>query len=242
MRDEIRERSFSARADCHYLVRGVDAPSALVVALHGFGQTAEVMMSLTEGMVGERCVIASIEGPNQFFLEGHPRATVGFCWGGNRYAASSIRLHHEMVQHVLDEVGGEFGIPPGLRVLMGYSQSVSYNYRFAATAPQAVGGVVGICGGMPSDWETGEYRAVEAAVLHIARREDEFYPPAVTEKYEARLRTRARDVEVHLMDGGHRFPSRGDEIFARWLERLLAAKGIDGAEARSNAGGDPGGR
>ena len=88
-----------------------------------------------------------------------------------------------MLLHVTDEAGKEFGIPPERRVLVGFSQSVGLNYRFVATHPDAVRGVIGICGGLPGDWDDGAYQPVTAAVLHIARGGDEYYPPAVTEGY-----------------------------------------------------------
>ena len=50
-----------------------------------------------------------------------------------RRPAESIRLHHEMVLHVADEAGREFGIPAERRLLVGFSQSVGLTYRLAAT-------------------------------------------------------------------------------------------------------------
>ena len=223
MLDAVRHYGFSARLDCHYLVRepqAIDCDAALILTLHGFGQDAETMLPLTEKLIGPRHVIASLEGPNQFFLPGKP-GEVGFGWVGSRHAPSSIRLHHEMVLHVLNEAGREYGIPPERRVLVGFSQSVSLNYRFAATWPDSVRGVMGLCGGIPSDWETGTYCPVKASVLHIARREDEYYPPSKTEQYPERLRLRVKDVEFHLLDGGHRFPSQGSPIAEGWLARIL---------------------
>jgi phospholipase/carboxylesterase len=219
----VRRCTFSARLDCHYLLRvpeRVDPRSTLVLALHGFGQKPETMLPLTAAMMGEGHVIAALEGPNQFFLNGKP-AEVGCGWVTSRHAPSAIRLHHEMVLHVLNEAGREYGIPPERRLLAGFSQPVSLNYRFAATHPDAVRGVIGLCGGLPGDWETGAYCPVKAAVLHIARREDEFYPPSVTEQYEARLRLRVKDVEFHLLDGGHRFPSKSNVIVEGWMGRIL---------------------
>jgi predicted esterase len=126
-----------------------------------------------------------------------------------------------MVNHVLNGVGREYGIPPERRLLVGFSQPVSLNYRFAATCPDAVRGVIGLCGGIPSDWETAPYQPAKAAVLHIARRDDEFYPASVTEQYPTRLRLRVEDVEYHLLDGGHRFPSKADVIVEGWMGRIL---------------------
>jgi predicted esterase len=226
MLDAVRHCSFSARLDCHYLVRApdaVDARTLLVVALHGFGQTPEIMLPLTEKLMGGRHVIAALEGPNAFFLPSKPGEKLGSgcCWVTERHSRSGIRLHHDMVRHVLSEAGREYGIPPERRILAGFSQPVSLNYRFAATCPDAVRGVIGLCGGLPGDWDTGPYRPVEAAVLHIARRDDEYYPASLTEQYAQRLRLRCEDVEFHLIEGGHRFPSKGDVLVEGWLGRIL---------------------
>jgi predicted esterase len=104
---------------------------------------------------------------------------------------------------------------------VGFSQPVGLNYRFAATHPAAVRGVIGICGGLPKNWEEGPYQRVEAALLHIARQEDEFYKPEATAHYPERLRLRASDVEFHLLEGGHRFPSKAGPLVERWIARVF---------------------
>jgi len=220
---DARDCAFSARLDSHYLLRvpeRIDDRTLLVVTLHGFGQTAESMLELTAKLFDGRHAIASIQGPNQFFLEPEAR-NVGYGWITSKRPRESIRLHHDMLRHVLEEAGGELGIPAERRILAGFSQPVSLNYRFAATFPDAVRGVIGICGGLPGDWESAPYQPVTASVLHIARREDEYYPPAVTEQFPARLRLRVKDVEFHLLEGGHRMPSQGGGIVEGWLERIL---------------------
>jgi len=223
MPDAIRQCTFAARLDCHYLLRQpdiVDSRTILVVALHGFGQNPETMLQQTAGLFGSAPVIASMQGPNQFFLD-RETFKVGYCWNTNRHTGSSIRLHHEMVRHVLSEAGREYGIPAERRILLGFSQPVSLNYRFAATCPEAVRGVVGVCGGLPGDWETGRYSPVRASVLHIARRQDEFYPAAITEQYPEKLRLRIVDLEFHLLEGSHRIPSQGHTVVEGWLKRIL---------------------
>ncbi len=217
------ERTFSARLDAHYLLRppgAADSDPLLVVTLHGFGGNPETMLRLTENLFDSRAAIAALQGPSQFFLD--PRAMeVGYGWITRSHAPESIRLHHDLVSHVLEEAGREFSVPPHRRLLVGFSQSVALNYRFAATCPSAIRGVIGICGGLPGDWETGQYVPVSAALLHIARRQDEYYPPAVTDRYSERLRLRAADVEFHLLDGGHTVPSNGNAIVRPWLDRIL---------------------
>ncbi|HKA00579.1 MAG TPA: hypothetical protein VKE70_28905 [Candidatus Solibacter sp.] len=219
---EALDRSFSARLDCHYLLQApnqVDERTPLAVTLHGFGGNPEAMLKMTDRMCESRPVIAALQGPFQFFLSAAARE-VGYGWITSRRPAESIRLHHEMVLYVLEEVGSEFGIPKHRRVLVGFSQAVALNYRFAASCPEAIRGVIAICGGLPGDWKNESDHAVHASVLHIAAREDEYYPPSVTESYPERLRQRAVDVEFHLIDGGHRMPSSGAAIVAPWLSRI----------------------
>jgi len=221
--NDALDRTFSARLDCHYLLRvpeNVDGRTPLVVTLHGFGGNPEAMLRLTARLFDTPPVIAALQGPYQFFL-GVKNREVGYGWITNRNPAESIRLHRDMVSHVLDEVGSQFGISPDRRLLAGFSQSVALNYRLAARCPEIVRGIIAICGGLPGDWDEGDYQAVNAAVLHIARRGDEYYPPNLTGHYAERLRRRAADVEFHLIDGGHQIPSDGNELVAPWLARIL---------------------
>jgi predicted esterase len=171
-------------------------------------------------MVGPHHAIAAIEGPYGFFLDGGTEK-VGYGWITSRHPAESIRLHHEMVRHVLEEAGDELAIPAQRRVLLGFSQSVSLNYRFATAHPDSVRGVAAICGALPGDWDDASPAPLRPAVLHIARTDDEFYPAERTEQYARRLRLRCDDVEFHLLPGGHRFPSRAGPIWENWLNRIL---------------------
>jgi predicted esterase len=221
--ESVQHCTFTARLDCHYLLyepEFVTEKTLLVATLHGFGQNPDAMMRYTRTILGERHIIAAVQGPNQFFLD-QGATEVGYCWITNRHAESSIRLHHDMLHHVLNEVGQQAGIPANRRMLLGFSQPVGLNYRFAATYPDAVRGVIGICGGLPKNWEDGPYGKTSAALLHIARREDEIYKPQVTELYAGRLKLRADDVELHMLEGGHRFPSKAGPLVENWIARVF---------------------
>jgi phospholipase/carboxylesterase len=222
--ESVERCSFEARLECHYLLHAparIDGRTLLVLTLHGYGSNPDVMLRLTKTMLGPEHVIASVQAPSQFFPSNAPGGAVGYCWASPAHPISSVRLHHEMLLHVIHEAGERFGIDPARRLLVGFSQPVGLNYRFAATHPDEVRGVIGICGGLPKNWEDGDYGNVSARLLHIARREDEFFAPAVTEKYADRLRVRADDVEFHLLEGGHRFPSKAGPIVEHWIERVF---------------------
>jgi predicted esterase len=176
--------------------------------------------------VGPGRLVASIEGPNQHFLSEKPGAgEVGFNWGTPGRWQSVVRLHHEIVLGVLNACSRRFSIPPERTLLIGFSQPVGLNYRLVATYPDAFRGVVGVCGGIPRDWEDSSYHTVPAAILHLARDQDEYYSNEVVAQFPERLRKRAADVEFHLLPGPHRFPSTASTIVQPWMRRVFPDAG-----------------
>src|ERR1035437_1769440 len=126
----MTERTFSARLGCRYLLHVPENSgprTVLVAALHGFRQNPEDMLSPTRHIVGPHHAAATIEGPYPFF-RGRGTERVGYGWIPSRRPAESIRLHHDMVRHVLEEAGSELAIPAERRVLLGFSAAVSVHY------------------------------------------------------------------------------------------------------------------
>jgi predicted esterase len=108
--------------------------------------------------------------------------------------------------------------------LLGFSQTCALNYRFAFTHPDFLRGVIGICGGLPGDWETSEiYKPTEAAVLHLAGVRDEFYPPARIADYQQRLRLRASNVSFDSYDAEHEIVPAMREDIRAWLNNYVEA-------------------
>lgn len=203
-------------------------PQLLILALHGYGMNPLTMLQLTKPILSESIAIASIQAPNQFYLTQTPsHSPTGYNWGTRAHGDASIALHHQMVLHVSAEMRHRCGLPVSRTILLGFSQPVGFNYRFAATFPNDIGGVIGICGGVPKNWQTGPYGRVAAPLLHIARDEDEFFPASVTADYPHQLLTRASDVEFHALPGGHRFPSKARPIVVSWLQRKFTASPAD---------------
>jgi phospholipase/carboxylesterase len=104
--------------------------------------------------------------------------------------------------------------------LLGFSQTCALNYRFAFTHPNRLCGVMGICGGLPGDWETSEnYKPTEAAVLHLAGTRDEYYPPSRVADYAERLKLRAPNVEFKSYDAAHEMVPAMREDMRAWLNK-----------------------
>jgi len=228
-----QQHTFPAALECRYLLQAPDniAPNPLIVlALHGYGSNPEAMLRLTTSLLGEQHVVASLQAPNQHYgNSGLPNAdsVAAYNWGIRPHWDSSVRLHHDMVWKAMAGLRRQFDVGPERCLLIGFSQPVGLNYRFVATHPGEVAGIIGICGGVPRDWEEDKYQPVQAAILHISRDQDEFYPLDVVSTFADRLRRRATDVEFHLLPGPHRFPSKAGEIVRPWMERVFyASKGF----------------
>ncbi|MEO8027193.1 MAG: hypothetical protein ABI823_12005 [Bryobacteraceae bacterium] len=199
----------------------VGPDTLLILALHGYGSNPEVMLRLTVPTVGPEHIVASLQAPNQHYLAASPAtAEIGYNWGTRQRGDDNIRVHHALVIDVLTQLRDRFQIPVARTFLMGFSQPVGLNYRFIGTHPAQAGGVIGICGGVPKDWEAPKYHPTPP-LLHISRDQDEFFPVATVQGFEARLRHHASDVEFHLLPGGHRFPSKARDLVKPWLTRVL---------------------
>ncbi len=223
--------TFTTQLDCRYLLHVPNLEEdpgeakVVVVALHGYGMTPESMLRLTVGLVGEDFPVAALQAPFQHYqaLRG-ASSTAAYNWGIRDHWASGVRLHHEMVQQTLASLRARFGVGAERCLLVGFSQPVGLNYRFVGTHPNQVGGALGLCGGVPRDWEESKYQRVTAAILHISRDQDEFYPNDQVREFPRRLAAHASDVEFHLIPGQHRFPSKGAAIVRPWMARKFGLK------------------
>lgn len=219
------DRTLAARISLYYDLRpGTTAPAPLLIALHGYGANKRQMMHEAQLMAPANFAIASLQGFHQHIKE--PREPggplrFGFGWLTNFHPEESVEIHQQalidLIQILIDE-----GVADGARIfLMGFSQSCALNYRFAFTYPQYLSGVIGICGGIPSDWETSPlYQPAEVDVFHLSGTRDEFYPPERVKDYERQLRTRARSVLCKSYDAAHDFVPEMYPDVVQWLTRI----------------------
>lgn len=219
---EINERTLDARVKLYYdLHAPVETPAPLLVALHGYGSNKSWMMREARELAPAGFAVAALQGFHQHLKE--PREAggalrYGFGWLSNFHPEDSVAVHQRALLDMIGQLVDEGVADAGRVFLLGFSQTCALNYRFAFTHADVLRGVVGICGGLPGDWETGErYRETEAAVLHLAGTRDEFYPPERVADYAARLSLRARDVECKSYDAAHELTPAMREDVRAWL-------------------------
>jgi predicted esterase len=197
------------------------APRPLLIALHGYEGNKESMMALSQKINSRDYIIASVQGPNGFFVrsESEPnRPKIGFGWMMQFKAEETIRLHHQSLLSVIEETAAEHRIDRRAIFLLAFSQSVSLNYRFAFTHPGVVRGVISVCGGIPGDWDKDKYHNSDTDLLIIAGETDEFYPLERTRTFKEALSRRARSVEFRSFPIGHVFPRESLAVIDEWIK------------------------
>jgi predicted esterase len=219
---ERLDRTLAARINLYYDLRpGTASPAPLLIALHGYGANKRQMMREAQLMTTEQFAIASLQGFHQHIREpkepGGP-LRFGFGWLTNFRSEESVAVHHQALLDVIEILTEEGLADPKRIFLLGFSQSCALNYRFAFTHPERLRGVVGICGGIPGDWETsGLYRQAQIDVLHLAGTRDEFYSQDRVQDYERQLKTRARSVVFKSFDATHEIIPEMRREVVQWL-------------------------
>ena len=219
------DRALEARVNLYYDLRpGTISPAPLLIALHGYGAHKRYMMREAELMAPAQFAIASLQGFHQHMKE--PREPggplrFGFGWLTNFRPEESVGVHHRALIDLIETLSDEGFADPSRVYLLGFSQSCAINYRFAFTHPERLRGVIGICGGLPGDWETSStYRNAEIDVMHLAGTRDEFYTPERVRDYERQLKTRARSVTFKSYDAAHEIVPEMRSDVVQWLTRI----------------------
>lgn len=220
------ERRLEQTFPCYYdLYVPGGGPKPLLIAAHGYGGDKASMMRLSRRINDHDFVIASLQGPHQHLVmptKEAPQLGYGFGWLSNFKPEDSIRLHHRLVNAIIDELTQAGAIDTRRVFLLGFSQAVGVNFRYAFTHSERVRGVVAICGGIPGDWATeGKYAGDNLDVLYIAAERDEFYTPERMRQNAEALRSRARSIELQFFDAPHEVPRASYPIIDQWLRRQL---------------------
>ncbi len=217
-----RESTLDGRLKLYY---DLDLPEArqapLLIALHGYGANKRQMMREAKQLAPESFAIVSLQGFHQHMKEpkepGGP-LRFGFGWLTNFHPEDSVAIHHQALLDIIARLTSEGAVDAKRIFLLGFSQACALNYRFAFTHSDLLRGVIGICGGIPGDWETSDdYKPTQAAIFHLAGTRDEYYAPLRVTDYEERLRLRAQSVEFKSYDAAHEMVPAMREDIRAWL-------------------------
>jgi len=218
----IIERASEQRINLYYDLYVPDdnaAAKPLIIALHGYEGNKESMMALMRKVNDRDFIIASVQGPNGFFVRGDDQRQpkIGFGWMMQYKADETIRLHHQTLLSVIETTAADYPVNRRAIFLVAFSQSVSLNYRFAFTHPDMIRGVISVCGGIPGDWDADKYQPSDTEALIIAGQSDEFYPIERVRTFEPAIARRARAVTFKSYAVGHVFPRESLGFINEWI-------------------------
>jgi phospholipase/carboxylesterase len=225
----IIEKSTEQTINLHYDLYVPDStdeqkPLPLLVALHGYEGNKTSMMKLAQKINSQSFLIAALQGPNGFYVRDEKamnRGQVGFGWMMNYKPEETIALHHRTVRSIIEAVAAAIPVNREQIFLLAFSQTCSLNYRYAFTYPNTICGVIGVCGGIPGDWQEDKYHASNTDVLIIAGETDEFYPIERERSFQAAMQMRARQVDFQSFPVGHIFMRESLPVINVWLlERI----------------------
>jgi predicted esterase len=223
-----QDLSLKAEINLYYdlhVPENADGPSPLLIACHGYGENKRHGMRVARECAPDGFAIAALQGFYQHIREPREQGAplrFGFGWLTNFKSEESVALHHKFVLSVIEKLTNESLVDQDKIFLLGFSQTCALNFRFAFTRADALHGIVGICGGIPGDWDTSDlYKQTDASVLYIHGTQDEFYTPEHVKNFASKLGQRARDVKTKSFDAPHEItPAMREEIKAWLTERV----------------------
>jgi len=197
----------------------------LLIALHGYQGDKASMMRVARRIADGNMVVISLQGPNQFFInyEDDPKNyRVGYGWGTTWKMEESIELHHADLRALIDLAVRRYHASRSHAFLLAFSQACSYNYRFVFTHPRAIRGAIGVCGGVPSDWnENPRYHPARTHLLHIAATRDQWYSRERNLEFRRRLSQRAASLDFRFYNSPHKFPRSSIPHIRKWIARHI---------------------
>lgn len=195
-------------------------PAPLLIAVHGYGAHKRYMMREAQLVAPDDFAVVSIQAPHQHFRPTDSGYKVGFGWLTDFKSEESVAVHQNFVLQIIEKLIGENIVDAKEIYLFGFSQACALNFRFAFTHPEQIRGVIGICGGIPSDLATNEaYKKLNAEVLYVYGDDDEFYPLEKFQNYEQKLKEIVPNFQSKRYAAKHVITDEMREDFKKWLNR-----------------------
>ena len=174
-----------------FVPENAHANAPLLIAVHGYGAHKRYMMREARTVAPDGWVIASVQAPHQHFSKLETGYRVGFGWLTVHKPEESVALHHKFLLDLIEKLSSEGVVDHEQVYLFGFSQACALNFRFAFTHPEAIDGVVGVCGGIPGDLETNPvYNLSTPERCTLYGDDDEFYTEESSRIFEQKLRNR----------------------------------------------------
>jgi predicted esterase len=193
----------------------------ILIAVHGYGASKRYMMTEAKRIADEKFVIVSIQAPYQHYRESKGTFKVGFGWLTDYKSDESVTIHHNFILGILDKLATNDSVDSTRVFLFGFSQACALNFRFAFTYPEKLIGILGVCGGIPSDLETSNtYKTLDSNVFYLYSDNDEFYTIEKYQKFNEVLKSRLEYYESKSYAAKHEIIDEMREDMKHWLQKF----------------------
>ena len=187
-----------------FLPENAEKPAPLLIAVHGYGAHKRYMMRESNSIAPPNFAIASIQAPHQHFRRTDKGYRLGFGWLTDFKPEESVRVHQKFISDLIEKLSQENLIDKNQIYLFGFSQACALNFRYAFTYPDALRGIIAVCGGIPSDLETNKiYQPTNAETFYLCANDDEFYPLEKYEAFDAKLKSYLPNYQSKFYDAKH---------------------------------------
>jgi len=226
METENLQTDLSVKAEINlyydlYVPERAKKPAPLLIAVHGYGAHKRYMMREARLVAPESFVVVSIQAPFQHFRQTDSGDyKIGFGWLTDYKAEESVALHQNFIMTLIEKLAADEIIDRKSVYLYGFSQACALNFRFAFTYPETLRGIVGVCGGIPSDLETNaKYKPTKADVLYLYGDTDEFYPPEKFQNSRQKLEGYLPKIEAKSYSAKHEITGKMREDIKKWMQK-----------------------
>lgn len=201
-----------------FVPENLQKPAPLLLAVHGYGAHKRYMMRESRLIAPADFVVASIQAPFQHYRQTDDGFKVGFGWLTDYKSDESIALHHDFALRLIEKLVGEKTADAEKVYLFGFSQACALNFRMAFTHPEKVRGVIGVCGGIPSDLDKNEvYKQLNADVIYLYGDADEFYPLEKFQGFERKLKSVLPNFQSKSYQAKHEISGEMRTDMKSWL-------------------------
>ena len=190
----------------------------LIVAFHGYGQSAESILGDLDGVSGVHAwTVVSVQALHRFYTRGDQAVIASWMTRQDREAAiaDNIAYVDRAIEATLEVSPSLTGLVPPI-VWVGFSQGVGMAYRAALSGSRKGAAVIALGGDVPPDVDVAHAPPVLIGVgVH-----DTWYTVEKARADAARLAAAGVSHEVVTFDGGHEWTDEFRPAVARWLDRI----------------------
>lgn len=198
---------------------GAAASTHLLLALHGWGQSARWFAKRFHPLGDAPVFVATPQGPHQFYLELENKK-VGFNWltayEKQDNIADANALFDAVVELALKRIGYEVPV-----YVLGFSQGSSMAWRYALHAQSRIAGLISCCADLPPDVASDLAATAPFRTLLVYGTDDGIVPQAKIEEAQASLTALPWAFDLLEFEGGHDLPPLVVEEIGQWIRGAL---------------------